>query len=152
MNQAHRDSSANCIQDVPPDEVKGADVLADFWIYPKDFQTGWPRDPCASGADAYTSNQPAQDPMPEWAAVHFCNKAFGKDEDHDQAPTLADIECDDFLLTNDQGEKRYRITSEMEAIGTTMSHEIMHYNPIGRETGLTDVGHKVFDSSRERHC
>ena len=134
----------NNVQDAPPGELEGADVLEWFTIIPEDFQSGSDQDFCAEGADAYTSNRPPNNDIPEpWSITYFCDAAFG-DEDNLQPPTLDDIDCENFKLTNDQGEKKYRITNEMEPIAATMLHEMMHFNSIGREAGLTEVSFPSF--------
>ena len=120
-----------------PLNIEGADILARFIITPLDFLAGTGEsDFCKKGADAYTSNagvvgQPAQ----AWSTTHFCDVAFGS-EDHPQAGQLSDLECGDFQVTNDDGTKRYRVTNEMEPIGATMFHEMMHFNSVGRKSGL----------------
>ena len=128
------------LQSVPIEDVEGADILQNFLITSKDFFKDR-NDLCGEGADAYTSNGVRNGD--EVALTYFCDAAYGSEE-NEQAPTLSDIECDDFLLTDLEGNKRYRVTNEMEPIAATMLHEIMHFNAIGRAAGQTEVSVLLF--------
>lgn len=109
----------------------GGDDLENFRITPEDFQQGeGEKDFCLRGADAYTSNRGTdEDPS---ALVHFCPQAF----DVDQPMRLSDLDCEeDFKFSNG----RYRVTNEMDSLGATILHEMIHFNSIGGKTGLTKV-------------
>lgn len=116
-------------------------MLANFHITPVDFLAGsGATDYCAAGADAYMENFAADANHGDevWGRSYFCDGAFGSEENL-QAPLLNDIDCDNFLLTGPDGVKSYRVTNEMEPIGATVLHELMHYNPIGKQSGLPVV-------------
>lgn len=114
----------------------GGDLLGNFLITPIDLNAGLGEedDYCAAGADAYTVNQVTNYPQGDllWSMTHFCDQAFAEN----QAPTLDDLDCEDFLFGV---PGRYRITDEMDTLGATMLHEMIHLNAIGKRTGLTQV-------------
>jgi hypothetical protein len=124
-----------------PDWTVGADILANFEITPVDFLAGdSEKDFCDQGADAYMQNYGADTAHNNepWAKAHFCDKAFGE-ERNEQPPTLDAIDCENFSFKGADGISRFRISNEMEPVGATMLHELIHFNGIARASDLPDV-------------
>lgn len=118
-----------------------------FAIDPTDTLAGTgDSDLCARGADAYTFNFPPSedDGGPATARAHFCPNTFENinpddpddDEPDEVAPTLSDLQLDDFDI---KGDGIYRITNEMEPIAATVMHEMIHFNGIAGVVGQVPV-------------
>ena len=127
------------ITNVLKDEAEGSDRLRWFTINPEDWLAGSSNDLCAVGADAYTRNLPGSiaSGFQPYSITHFCELAYGTEE-ADRAPTLGDLECEDFNFGTKDAPS-YRLTSDMEPIAATVLHEMMHFNTIGGQIDSTQV-------------
>jgi len=114
-------------------------VLRHFTIVGVDELEGAPNDMCGAAnefwaADGYCINDPrAGYPT---AQAYFCDEVF---EDH--AEVRSELQCKDFQIGGNEGDEvsgLYRITEEMDYLGASILHEMLHMNAIGSATGETN--------------
>ena len=101
---------------------------------PWDTLAGTENDICAKGGDGYTINYTPGFGNPDYAVCHFCKFTYEDDEGNGVAPTLDDLDLENFEFDDE-----FRITNEMEPIAATVLHEITHFNSVGRGTELPQV-------------
>lgn len=121
----------------------GDPVLSRFLIANVDRNAGTDNDLCAEGADGYTDNEVTDTVPPyEYAQVYFCDRTFNEVFDADESgpvPRITDLTCENFKF-----DGRYKVTDEMDFIGSTIFHGMMHFNLVSSAafptTPITELG------------
>ncbi|KAF2493055.1 hypothetical protein BU16DRAFT_564346 [Lophium mytilinum] len=114
------------VPDAQSGEQEGGPLVGSFFIIDDNYNP----DICNRGGEAYTDNRqrPADSGvLYDYSQTYICPATFNEvlEKGDGPAPRRADLECDDFKFAGS-----YRMANEMNYIGATIFHEMMHSNLI----------------------